>query len=222
MIGFGRVCAALALAFAIGAMALSPAMAKSEQQKVDEAASVIRSFLSDPNFAGLRQAMAQARAVMIIPRFEPGFWGVDGDDDAVLVVQREDGTWSYPAFYDIDDGSVTRGFWSRGSSVVLLVMNDRALDMLLNAYQDVRIGAHLTVAVGSAGNAAPPSGVDLVSYARTYQGYSGASVAGADLEVDKGDNQDYYGYGANPRGITIENRFRNGGADNLRNAMIGR
>jgi len=222
MTGFGRAWTALALAFAIGMAAIAPAAAKSEQQKIDEAASVIRGFLSDPNFAGMRNAMSQARAVVIMARFEPGFWGVDGDDDAVLLVQREDGTWSHPAFYDIDDGSVTRGFWSRGSSVVLLVMNDRALEVLLNAYEDVRIGSHMTVAVGPSGNAAPPAGADLISYARTYQGYSGASVAGADIDIDKGDNQDYYGYGANPRGITIENRFRNGGADNLRNAMIGR
>ena len=44
----------------------------------------------------------------------------------------------------------------------------------------------------------------------------------ADIEIDKGDNQDYYGYGALPRGIVIDNRYRNPGADNLRNALIGR
>lgn len=222
MSSWKRVTMALGMMFALGLATMQPAAALSEQQKVDLAASIIRSFLSDPNFAGMRQALAQARAALIIPKFEPGFWGVDGDDDAVLLVQREDGTWSHPVFYDVDDGSVTKGFWSRGSSVVLLVMNDRALDMLLNAYQKVRFGSHMSLAVGPAGGGAPPAGSDLISYARTYQGYSGASVAGADVEIDKGDNQDYYGYGANPRGIAVENRFRNGGADNLRNALIGR
>jgi SH3 domain-containing YSC84-like protein 1 len=213
---------ALGLLFAMAIATIQPAAALSEQQKVDQAASVIRSFLTDPNFAGMRAVLRQARGVVIIPKFEPGLWGVDGDDDAVLMVQREDGTWSHPAFYDIDDGSVSKGFWSRGSAVVLLVMNDRALDTLLNAYQKVRLGSQLSLTVGPVGGGAPAPGSDLISYARTYQGYSGGSVAGADLEVDKGDNQDYYGYGANPRGIAVENRFRNGGADNLRNAMIGR
>ncbi len=211
--------AMLALAWIVPA---APAAAKSEQQKCDEAASVVRSFLADPSFAALRTGLRQARAVIVVPRFEPGFWGIDGDDDAVLLVQREDGTWSHPAFYDIDDGAVVKGLWSRGSSLILLVMTDRALDVLLNAFSDVRLGTHLTVAVGPAGGAPLPANADIVSFARGHQGYSGASVAGIDIEIDKGDNQDYYGYGALPRAITIENRFRNPGADNLRNALIGR
>jgi lipid-binding SYLF domain-containing protein len=199
-----------------------PAAAKSEQQKCDEAASVVRSFLSDPNFAALRNGLRQARAVIVVPRFEPGFWGIDGDDDALLLVQREDGSFSHPAFYDIDDGSVVKGMWGRGGSVIMLVMTDRALEVLLNAFNDVRLGTHLTVAVGPAGNAPLPPNVDIVSFGRSYQGYSGGSIAGIDIEIDKGDNQDYYGYGALPRAIMIENRFRNPGADNLRNALIGR
>jgi lipid-binding SYLF domain-containing protein len=215
---FGLMVTALALWLA----ATAPAAAKSEQQKCDEAASVARSFLTDPNFASLRAGLRQARAVVVVPRFEPGFWGIDGDDDALLLVQREDGTWSHPAFYDIDDGSVVKGLWGRGGSVLLLVMTDRALEVLMNAFNDVRLGTHLTVAVGPAGNAPMPPNVDIVSFARSYQGYSGGSVAGIDIEIDKGDNQDYYGYGALPRAIMIENRFRNPGADNLRNALIGR
>lgn len=198
------------------------AAAKSEQQKNDEAAGVVRSFLGDPNLASLRNGLKQARAIIVVPRFEPGFWGIDDDGDGVLLVQREDGTWSHPAFYDIDDGSVVKGFWSRGSSLVLLVMNDRALDLLLNAFNDVRLGSHLTVAIGPSGNAPLPPNADVISFGRTYQGYASGSVAGIDIEIDKGDNQDYYGYGALPRGIVIDNRYRNPGADNLRNALIGR
>jgi len=212
----------LGLALLMAAGLAAPAAAKSEQQIADEAAGVMRNFLNDPNFASLRNGLKQARAVIVVPRFEPGFWGIDGDDDAVLLVQREDGTWSHPAFYDIDDGAVVRGFWSRGSSLVLLVMTDRALDLLLNAFSDIRLGTHLSVTVGPSGNAPLPANIDLVSFGRTYQGYSAGSVAGIDVEIDKGDNQDYYGYGARPRGIVLENRYRNPGADNLRNALIGR
>ncbi|MCC7045141.1 MAG: lipid-binding SYLF domain-containing protein [Alphaproteobacteria bacterium] len=215
--------AILALAMLLASIGLTePAAAKSEQQKCDEAASVARSFLGDPNFAALRAGLRQARAVVIMPRFEPGFWGVGDDDDAVLLVQREDGTFSHPAFYNTGDGSVVKGMWGRGGSVMLLVMTDRALEVLLSAFSDVRIGTHLTVAVGPAGNAPLPPNFDIVSFGRSYQGYSGGSVSGIDIEIDKGDNQDYYGYGALPRAITIENRFRNPGADNLRNALIGR
>jgi lipid-binding SYLF domain-containing protein len=214
------------LALALAALAwiglAAPAMARSEQEKCDLAAGVVRSYLSDPNFAALRAGLRQARAVIVMPRFEPGFWGLDGDDDALLLVQREDGSWSHPAFYDIDDGAVVKGLWSRGSSAILLVMNDRALDLLLNAFNDVRIGSHLTAAVGPAGNAPLPANVDIISFGRGPGGYSGGSIAGVDIEIDKGDNQDYYGYGALPRAIVLENRFRNPGADNLRNALIGR
>ena len=215
---FGLMVTALALWLA----ATAPAAAKSEQQKCDGAASVARSFLTDPNFASLKAGLRQARAVIVMARFEPGFWGVGDDDDAVLLVQREDATWSHPAFYNIGDGSVVKGLWGRGGSAMLLVMTDRALEVLMNAFKDVRIGTHLTVAVGAAGNAPLPRDVDIVSFGRSYQGYSGGSVAGIDIEIDKGDNQDYYGYGALPRAILIENRFRNPGADNLRNALIGR
>jgi lipid-binding SYLF domain-containing protein len=199
-----------------------PAAAKSEQQKADEAASVVRSFLSDPNFAGLRAGLKQARGVIVLPRFEPEFWGVGGDDDAVLLVQREDGTFSHPAFYDIGHGDVVRSGWGRGGAALVLVMSDRALEVLMNAFSDVRVGTHLTITTGASGNAPLPQGMDLISFARSYQGYSGGSIAGIDLQVDKGGNQNYYGYGANPRAIALENRFRNPGGDNLRNALIGR
>lgn len=214
------ILAAAGLLAWIGAAA--PALAKSEQQKCDEAAGAVRAFLSDPNFASMRAGLAQARAIVVMPRFEPGFWGVGDDDDAVLLVQREDGTWSHPAFYNIGDGNVAKGLWARGSSAALLIMNDRALEVLLNAFKDVRMGTHLTVGVGPSGNGPLPPNVDVVSFGRSYSGYAGGSIAGIDLEIAKGNNQDYYGYGALPRAIVIENKYRNPGADNLRNALIGR
>jgi lipid-binding SYLF domain-containing protein len=212
---------AVALAAMIAVVGVGGAAAD-EQRDVDQAAGVVQNFLADPAMASLKAGLKQARAALVIWRFEPGFWGIGDDDDALLVVQREDGSWSHPAFYDIGDGAILRGPWTRGTSVVLLIMTDRALEVLLNAHSKVRLGAHLTVAVGPSGNAPLPTGVDVVSFARDYRGYLASSAAGIDIEIDRGDNEDYYGRGANPRAIVIDNRHRHAGADRLRQAMQGR
>ena len=90
------------------------------------------------------------------------------------------------------------GYQIGGSStdIILLFMNDRALQSLLS--DKFKLGADASVAAGPVGRDAA-AGTDLklnaeiLSYSRTKGVFAGVSVDGAVVQVDKSGDQALYG-----------------------------
>lgn len=210
-------CTALAGIVALGA----PARAD-EQQMVDESAAVLSQFLRDSE---VQRILARARGVMIIPDYvKAGFIIGGASGDGVMLLRRVDGTWTYPAFYEFDGGSVGLQIGASESEILMLFMTDKGLDQVIDEKLVLggSAGATMVTASGRQSGSVNDDDVDIVTYVRARGAYVGATIEGGHIDYEDDENRDYYGGGANPRAILIDNSVSNAGAERLRALLAGK
>jgi lipid-binding SYLF domain-containing protein len=190
---------------------------------IDKSTATIRSLLRDPEFSELPRYIEAARAVVIFPQLIKGGFILGGEGGyGVLLVRGADRSWSAPAFFALAAGSIGLQIGGQVSEVVLTVMNDGALDSILN--RKVKFGADVSVAVGPIGKGLEASTTanlkdDVYAFSRAVGLFGGGSLEGAGLFERNTLNSAYYGAGATARSIVIERRYFNSEADPLRTAL---
>jgi len=191
-----------------------------QQQLIFDATITLKRFQTDENMQAARTLLERARAVVIFPGLFKGalFLGGQGGS-GVLLARRPDGTWSYPAFYTL--GSVSFGLQVGGQSseAVLIVMNDKALNALMD--DQVKIGGDLSAAAGPVGTGISASattslGEDIYTYSRNKGLFIGASLEGAVIARREDWNGDFYGGVTSPKAIVLEGQASNAAAEPLR------
>jgi len=203
-----------------------PASPSAQQGLVDRATLAVQEMLGD-NTAPARDAAARlrsARAVLICPRlFRAGFiFGGEGGD-CVLVGRDGAGSWSSPAFYSIASGSVGLQAGLQDSQVMIMVMNDRALNALLSSQITLGADASLSVATvggGIGGGTTAAVGPDLVTYARSRGLFAGVTLEGSVLSTREEQNRAYYGQAASARQVVVDMAVHNPAADPLRSVLM--
>lgn len=142
--------------------------------------------------------LAKAKCVLVLPNVKKFGLGVGGSGGRGALTCREgknfDGTWSAPAMYSIGGASV--GFQAGGSSTdfVLLVMDDKGVEAILN--DKTKLGTDATAAAGPSGATTASSsvgGADVLTYARAKGLFAGVSLDGATLHQDVDANKRLYG-----------------------------
>jgi lipid-binding SYLF domain-containing protein len=113
-----------------------------------------------------------------------------------IVCRKAGGGWSAPAGVRVEGGSV--GFQIGGSAteVVMLVMNEAAIDKLLSS--KFTIGADASATAGPVGRTAAAATdvqlkAQLLTYSRSKGLFAGVSLEGATLRPDDDVNKDLYG-----------------------------
>lgn len=210
----------LVLALLLAAGPVSPARAlTSEERMVEEARLTILSMLSDPDYEIMRPYLASAEGVLILPDlYRGGFiFGAEGGE-GVLLVRREEGGWSYPAFYFMGGGSFGLQIGGQISETVLTIMTRRGVDALIN--RRVRVGADMSGAIVAVGGgieagSALDFDADLYAFSRTQGLFAGLSLEGSVIHDLDQRNENYYGAGATSRAI-FNGQHRNPHADPLR------
>ncbi len=196
---------------------------KAEAQSiVDKAKGTLTDLMNDNNFSWLRHYIKQARGVVIFPQVIKGgfFIGGSGGTGVLLVRNRETGVWSQPAFYTL--GSVTFGLQIGGEAaeVVMLAMNQKALDTMLSS--SVKLGGDASIAVGPLGGGAkgsatiPEVTADFLSFAKSKGLYAGLNLEGSVLATRGALDESYYGKAVGPQDIIYGKKVANPGADSLR------
>jgi SH3 domain-containing YSC84-like protein 1 len=203
--------------------ARSPSGSDSPQQAiVESAAAALGSMRANGRFHALDGYLASAHGVMIFPRLVKAglvFGGEGGT--GVLVARKADGAFGAPAFYSIGGGSVGLQIGYQEASLVLVFMSERAL---LSALQrGVTLGTDVSVAAGTMGDASQArrqsSARDIYYFADVRGVFAGMSLDGAVVDARDSHNTAYYGAGATPQGIVLEQRFDRPEADVLRRAL---
>src|SRR5579885_3198510 len=144
--------AALALAFP------QLARAASEQQTVDDAAVVVQHLNSNTGLApAARDALRRSHGVMIIPALVKGgfIFGAQGGTGVLLSRDPKTGSWSYPAFYAMGAGSFGLQIGLEVSKIMLIIMNDKAMNAMMAA--EFKLGAEAGIAVATLGGGAEAS-----------------------------------------------------------------
>jgi lipid-binding SYLF domain-containing protein len=164
--------------------------------RVQKAAQVFQEIMTTPDKGIPRDLLEKAKCVAIIPGEEKAAFIFGGNYGKGLATCRTENGWSAPMFVAVGGGSV--GFQIGGSftDVVLLFMNDHALQSLLS--DKFKIGADVTVAAGPVGRQASANTdlkltAEILSYSRSKGVFAGASVDGAVLQADHSGDKAMYG-----------------------------
>jgi lipid-binding SYLF domain-containing protein len=190
-----------ALIVSVASLALVlPALASDREDdigRVEKAGRVFHEIMTTPDKAIPHDLLEKAKCVAIIPGEEKLAFIFGGNYGKGVATCRTAGGWSAPMFVAVGGGSV--GFQIGGSftDVVMLFMNDHALQSLLG--DKFKIGGDVTVAAGPVGRQASANtdvrlNAEILSYSRSKGIFAGASVDGAVVQADHSGDQAMYGH----------------------------
>jgi lipid-binding SYLF domain-containing protein len=213
--------AALGLAFAPSA-----ARAQAEEQSlVDRATLALQEVFDIGDMSNdARSLLGRSRAAMICPRvFRAGFIIGGTGGDCVLVARDGSGSWSSPAFFTMGGGSVGFQVGVQDAQVVMLIMNDRALNAMLDS--QFKLGADAGVALGTLGRGISGAttaaiGADIVTIARARGLFAGISLDGNLISERSQSMRAYFGRDVSPRQVVVGMEAHNPGSDPLRAALM--
>jgi len=183
--------------------ASGPTRAESEQQILLERSRLAVEELRGNGTLGgtVNDTLSRARGVLVFPNLiKAGFFIGGGGGRGVLMVRQGQG-WSAPVFVFAADASFGLQIGAEGGKVVFAIMNDGAVQKLLNG--NVDLGGDVSVAVGPIGAGAqgavtPNVGADLLAFSLQQGLFGGIAIKGGTVTPDKEWNQAFYGPDASP------------------------
>jgi lipid-binding SYLF domain-containing protein len=197
----------------IAAVAITPLLAKDNEpaKRLDEAAAVFSEVMAAPDKGIPQEMLEHAHCIVIVPDLKTGAFIVGGKYGKGYLSCRNKGGagWSAPGTVRIEGGSV--GFQIGGSStdLIMLVMNERGADKLLES--KFTLGAEGSVAAGPVGRTATAQTdaqmhADILSWSRSQGLFAGLALEGATLRQDLDDNATIYGKKLENREIVTSRR----------------
>jgi lipid-binding SYLF domain-containing protein len=183
---------------AIGSV--NPTFADTPTERLQNTTTVLREILNAPDQGIPQELLDQAHCVVIVPGVKSGAFIVGGKYGRGYAAcrSRRGVGWGAPAAVRIEGGSF--GFQIGGSEtdVVMLVMNKRGMDRLLESR--FTLGGAAEVAAGPVGRSSTAQTdakmtAEILSYSRARGVFAGVSLQGATLRQDLDENQRLYGHG---------------------------
>ncbi len=191
------------------------------QTELQRAQDTLAQFREDPNMAGFRDRLKDAKGVIIAPRVGRGGFIFGGSGaEAIALVREPNGEWSQPAFYKIASASAGLQIGADVSEVVMLLMTDRAVNGLVAPKFD--LGADASVAAGPMSIGAQRDlSADVLSYAKSRGAYAGLTVGGAYIQPDEAANEAFYGKRVTPTDILVRRNVSNPQSAELQRSLSG-
>lgn len=210
-----------AAAFAAPFLTSMPARADAKRQSlVDSCLATARKILGGPDFPDAAGQMVNARGVLIVPELVQGgfIFGAAGGR-GVLMGRSSPNNWSYPAFYGMGSGSVGLQVGGKVSEIVFIIRTEKGLQAIID--HKFKFGAEagvtmVAVGIGLEGASTAAGGADIVAFANSQGLFAGASIEGSYVDADNDWNALYYGSGATAKGVILDRRYTNPGAEPLR------
>lgn len=169
---------------------------KDDVARTQKAAQVFKAIMGTPDKGIPSGLLKSAKCIAIIPGDKKFAFIFGGSYGRGVAICRTAEGWSAPMFVAIDGGSVGYQIGGSSTDLVLLFMNDHALNSLLG--DKFKLGADASVAAGPVGRNAT-AGTDLrlnaeiLSYSRTKGIFAGISLDGAVVQADHSGDQSMYG-----------------------------
>ncbi|MGA9965378.1 MAG: lipid-binding SYLF domain-containing protein [Terriglobales bacterium] len=173
-----------------------PALAADKEKDEDtlkQANIVLGDMLNDKNIS--QDALAKANCVLVLPnvkKFGVGIGGSGGRGPMLCRTgQNFEGKWSAPAMYSVGGASVGLQIGGTSSDFVLLLMDRKVVNQILNG--KTKMGADATAAAGPGATAAGATDADIWTYGRSKGLFAGASLGSATIDPDNDANFRLYG-----------------------------
>ena len=171
---------------------------KKEDERLANSATAMQVILTDNGLP--TSILDKAVCVVVFPSVKKVAIGIGGSYGRGVMVCRKDakmdGNWGAPAMYKLDQGSIGVQLGSTATDFVLVVMNDRGAQQILNG--KTKLGGNAAAAAGPTGAAAngynaDAMKVDVLTYSRTKGLFAGVSLEGASMDTDDDANKAVYG-----------------------------
>jgi SH3 domain-containing YSC84-like protein 1 len=180
-----------------------PLVAEDKEEKVEDrikqSDTVMKEILGMPD--GIpKDLLNKSYCLVIFPSVKKAAFIVGGSYGRGLITCRKghdfNGSWSAPAMFALEAGSVGFQIGGEATDFVLLVMNDAGANSVMSS--KVKLGADAAIAAGPVGrDAAAATDVvlkaEILSYSRSKGLFGGVSLEGSTLRSDDGANKALYG-----------------------------
>jgi lipid-binding SYLF domain-containing protein len=169
---------------------------KDDVNRTHKAAEVFREIMDTPD-KGIPQGLLEsAKCIAIIPGEVKFAFIFGGNYGRGVATCRTEHGWSAPMFVAIDGGSVGYQIGGSSTDLVMLFMNDHALQSLLS--DKFKLGGDASVAAGPVGRTASADTdlklrAEILSYSRAKGVFAGVSLDGAVVQADKSGDRAMYG-----------------------------
>lgn len=175
-----------------------------EEHRIADAAAVLGELHATPDTDVPQDLWNKSRCVIVIPSLKKAALVFGGEYGAGLMSCRQDGGWSAPVFMQIGKGSWGLQAGAESIDLVMLVMNERGMQKMLQ--DKVSLGVDASLAAGPVGREARAATdaqmhAEILSYSRTQGLFAGIDLSGGVLRPDSEDNRDLYGHDIRPREV---------------------
>jgi SH3 domain-containing YSC84-like protein 1 len=186
--------------------------ANKEQERLENCGDVMQEIMNLPDNIP-QDVMEKAECVIVFPSVLKAAFVVGGSYGRGAMVCRAGehfrGPWGAPAMMALEGGSFGFQIGGQATDLVLLVMNDRGADSILNS--KVKLGGDASVAAGPVGRDASANTdaymrAEILSYSRTRGLFAGISLEGSTLRPDDDATADVYGRKLTAREIVLDGK----------------
>jgi SH3 domain-containing YSC84-like protein 1 len=201
-------------------LSLATVGAATEQEIVNQSASILRDFRRMPEKGIPPRILRNAKGLAILTVVKVGF-GVSGKGGQGVVVARTGGDWSGPSFVGTGGAGWGPQIGAQITDFVFVLNSNRAV-RAFSRDGNITLGADASVAAGPVGRDAH-AGVTptaaIYAYSRSKGLFVGASLEGAVIATQKTGNHRYYGRPVSAADILSGEAAPPAGARVLRSAL---
>jgi lipid-binding SYLF domain-containing protein len=163
-------------------------LTKDQVKRLNESATILSELRDAPDKGIPTDLWNKARCVLVIPSLKKAAFIFGGEYGSGVMSCRHTNAWSAPVFMKLAKGSWGLQIGAEQVDLVLLVMNQRGVDKLLQ--DKVSLGADASVAAGPVGRAANAAtdaqmNAEMLAYSRAQGLFAGIDVSGGVLQPDK-------------------------------------
>jgi lipid-binding SYLF domain-containing protein len=179
-------------------------LSKSEARRLGEAATVLSELRGTPDRGIPEDLWNKAQCVMVIPSMKKAAFVIGGEAGSGVMSCRRANAWSAPVFMHLAKGSFGLQIGAEEVDLVLLVMNRRGADKLLQ--DKVSLGTDASLAAGPVGRSANAAtdaqmNAEMLAYSRSQGLFAGIDLSGGVLRPDTEADARAYGSNLTPREI---------------------
>jgi SH3 domain-containing YSC84-like protein 1 len=170
--------------------------AEKAQERLAEATSVFNEVMSTPDKGIPQDLLEKSQCVVIVPNEKKAAFVVGGQYGRGFVTCRTANSWGPPAAIRVEGGSVGFQIGASSTDLVMLVMNKRGMEKLME--DKFTLGADASVAAGPVGRTAAAStnvrmDAEILAWSRSKGLFAGVALNGATMRPDKDENAELYG-----------------------------
>jgi lipid-binding SYLF domain-containing protein len=169
---------------------------KDLEGRVRSATAMLQQIQEIPEKSIPPKLLRNVHAVALIPGVVKVGFVVGGRfGRGVLMVRRNNGSWSPPAFVTLTGGSFGWQIGAQSSDVILVFKNRENVEAIIDG--EVTLGGDANVAAGPVGRQTSASTnikmeAEIYSYSRSRGLFAGVSLNGAAITIDEKSNKQFY------------------------------